>query len=77
MASVEAQLQKALIELRRVNGTLDVLKLERDGVSTLLADVQEYLTLATNMLYNVSKKDTLALEKRIQDWRIKQGRISL
>jgi hypothetical protein len=77
MASIEARLQQALIDLRRANGTVDVLKNERNGVSELLSEVQDYLNLATSLLSGDAKKQTLALEQRIMDWRTKQGRISL
>ncbi len=77
MASIEALLQAALTDLRRVKGTVSVLMLEREKSSGLLSDVQDCLNLTIAFLHGDTKKRVIAMEKRVQDWRIRQDRINL
>lgn len=77
MASVEAQLQAALADLRRVNGTLTVLLKERTNEGNIVSDVQDVLNHLAAFLHGDAKKEALRMEKRCQDWRTRQDRITL
>jgi hypothetical protein len=77
MASVEARLQVALDELRRVNGTVAVLLKERDREENIVSDVQDVLNYLLDHLHGDAKKEALRMEKRCQEWRTRQDRINL
>lgn len=77
MASIEAQLHHALIELRQVKGTVAVLKLSRGQAQTLLADIQDALTHVTSFLSGDAKKEAFRIAKLCEDWRIADDRINV
>lgn len=77
MASIEAQLHHALIELRQVKGTVAVLKLSRERAQTLLADIQDVLNHVTSFLSGDAKKEALRIAKLCEDWRTSDNRITV
>jgi aspartate ammonia-lyase len=77
MASVEAQLQAAQIELRRTNNTMAVVLLQVGKADDLIAEFQDMMNRFAMTLHGDIKKTALLMEKRCQDWRTAQQRIQL
>jgi hypothetical protein len=77
VASPEAQLQAAQIELRRTNNTMAVVLKQIESAENLIAEFQDMMTRFAMTLHGDTKKTALLMEKRCQDWRIAQQRIQL
>jgi hypothetical protein len=77
VASPEAQLQAAQIELRRTNNTMAVVMKQIESAEDLIAEFQDMMSRFVMTLHGDTKKAALLMEKRCQDWRTTQQRIQL
>lgn len=78
MSSIEARLQAAQVELRRMNGTMAVLLKQLESAETLLARVQEMMALlGGESLPDGLRKAAVVMERLCQDWRQRQEGITL
>lgn len=74
MASIEARLQAALIELRKANGTVALLLKQNDSAKDLVEEVQHVLALITQAVPGSTVlKEIAVLDKACMDWRRRQG----
>lgn len=77
MASIEARLQVALDELRRVNGTVAVLLKQKDSARDLIEEVQHVLSLiGSAVIGDEARKAIAVLDKHCMDWRRRQDAIN-
>lgn len=73
MASIEARLQAALIELRQVKGSLAVQEKQNTKAEELVEEVQSVLSLILpQVIDGVMRRHIDVLDKKCMDWRRRQ-----
>jgi hypothetical protein len=78
VASIEARLQVALDELRRVNGTVAVLLKQNDLAKEVIEEVQHVLSLIGSSVVGKENLKTIAvLDKACMAWRRRQDSINI